>query len=377
MNDTFERIITLFRKAYLDTLTPGERQELDRFLKERHLQEVYDDLTRHELLKEALVEERLFPYQKALASFKRQTRRRHRRHRLYMASAAAVVLLLLAPVLFRTLLPGRVEPLAGNTIIPPGHGQASVRLASGEVITLSDRDLQVEEHGTRVTYEEGKIAYHSTRASAEPVMHELLVPPGGECRVILDDGTRVWVNADTKITYPVKFTGNERTILLEGEAYFEVTPDTRPFTVRARLGEITVLGTSFAIRAYPAEEMTATLVSGKILYTGRDTLALLPSEQVIASLSGEVTKRRVDIQEFTGWKEGLYVFNKRPLESIMTDLARWYNVTVSYRTPGLSRIAFSGYLKRYDNINSFLELLRETGEVDYTIRERHIVLLEK
>jgi ferric-dicitrate binding protein FerR (iron transport regulator) len=378
MIDKFERIITLFNKAYIDTITPDERQELEVFLANPRLREVYDEWIGHELLKEGLVMEKRFPYQKAFAAFKRQTRGRWLHRRRFYAVAASVAVVLLAASLYWFRSPGGEEagvPLAGAPVIVPGHSQARIRLASGELVTMSDQSLQVDEHGeTRITYEEGKVTYNSAQSSDELIFNELIVPVGGECTITFDDGTRAWVNADTKITYPVKFTGKERKIHVEGEAYFEVQAGAKPFIVHTGLGEITALGTAFAVRAYHEEEMMTTLVSGRVAYAGHGAMELAPGEQIVVSPSGEVVKREVDVHEYIGWKEGMYVFNKRALESIMTDLSRWYEFTVSYKRPELKRVPFSGHLKRYDDIHAFLELLRETGEVDYIIQDRYILL---
>ncbi|MDR1414390.1 MAG: DUF4974 domain-containing protein, partial [Odoribacteraceae bacterium] len=245
-------------------------------------------------------------------------------------------------------------------------------------VAVAERDVAVEERGdTRITYEEGKIRYSSGQSSGEPIFNELIVPVGGECDITFDDGTRAWVNADTRIVYPVKFVGGERRVQVEGEAYFEVQPGARPFVVQTRLGDITALGTTFAVKAYREEEVRATLLAGRIRYSGFCTVELSPEEQVVVSPSGDVVKNKVDVREHVAWKDALFIFNKRGLESIMTDLARWYEFTASYEDDALRRAPFSGYLKRYDNIDDFLELLRETGELDYTIRERHIVFFKR
>jgi ferric-dicitrate binding protein FerR (iron transport regulator) len=383
-NDMFDRTVTLLKKAYFETLSPGERLELERLLEDEHLREVHGELIRGELLREGILMDERFPYREAFAAFKRRVGWQQRRRRIIAivtAAAAVVALALLSPVAYRSLAPGERQAVAEEeAVITPGRARASVRLASGTVVEFSDRPRRIEEGATRVTYEDGKIVYRSGEQGGEaaaPAMNELLVPRGGECYIVFDDGTRAWVNADSRVTYPVKFTGTTRSIRVEGEVYLEVEPSDKPFVVQTRLGEVTALGTSFAVRSYgEEEEMTATLVSGKIVYTGFNTEELAPGERVTVSPSGNVTKEKVDVREHVGWKEGLFVFNKRSLESIMIDLARWYECTVEYLDPALKQVPFSGHLKRYDNINAFLELLRETGEMDYVIRDRHVILFK-
>jgi hypothetical protein len=372
MDYNVERTVALFKKAYFGTITPGERQELEELLRDDHLRAVYGEWIRHELLKEGIEMERLFPYGPAYLEFKRRV---GHRHRFRVPVAAAILLLLLTPLYLLWPEAAGELPEAETPVLAPGHSQATIRLASGDIIAVADHAVRVEEgDGTSITYEDGRITYHAAETTGEPLLNELHVPVGGESHIVFDDGTRAWVNADTRLIYPVKFSGKERTVRVEGEAYFEVEPGERPFVVHTSLGDVTALGTSFAVRAYPAEAMAATLVSGKIRYTGSATLDLLPAEQVVVTPDGEVARRAVDVREYTGWRDGLFIFNKRALEAIMADLSRWYAFTVSYESDSLRNIPFSGHLKRYDNVNTFLDLLDATGELRYTIQDKHITL---
>ncbi|MDR2414167.1 MAG: DUF4974 domain-containing protein [Odoribacteraceae bacterium] len=372
--DDFTRVITLFKNSYLGKLSTSEQEELERVLRDKRLKEVYDELIRHDLLHEGIELEAYFPWRPALAKFKRRSGL-WQRGRLVAASGVAACLVLGFSLYLLFAPTGNATPPREEAVIPPGHGQALVRLASGEVVALSDQPAEIAERGgTRLSYEKGKIAY-TPGQDGEMVENELIVPTGGECCISFEDGTMAWVNADTRLTYPVKFNSRERVVIVEGEVYLEVAPDSRPFIVRARLGEVIATGTSFAVRAYDDERLSATLVSGKIRYAGFDREEVLsPGEQVIALSSGEVTRARVDIREHVGWKDGLFIFNRKPLEEIMTDLSRWYACSVSYGDERLRKLPFSGHLKRYEHINAFLELLRKTGEVDYVIRENHVTL---
>ena len=380
MDNKLDRIAILFEKSYFGTITFEEQQELEGYLTNKYLQQVYTDLMNNNLIKAGFTIEESFSSQKAFLEFKRKIGVSRRHIPFYKRWAVAVAVLLLFPLAYGIIRLNKTTSDAGQTVksaslVFPGSKQAEIRLASGERVAVSDKQLQLEEQGgTQITYKDGKIEYKSEQSSPELVFNELIVPLGGECYLLLDDGTKVWVNADTKMTYPVKFIGKERRIRLEGEAYFDVKPDTKPFIVETGLGEVTVLGTTFAVRAYQQEDMMATLVSGKVRYTGTRTVEVHPGEQVVAVASGGVAKRVVDVQEYVGWKEGVYVFNKRDLESIMKDLVRWYDVEVVFAEPRLKKISFSGYLKRYDTINAFLGLLHETNEINYLIRDKQILL---
>lgn len=124
--------------------------------------------------------------------------------------------------------------------------------------------------------------------------------------------------------------------------------------------------------------MTATLVTGRVRYEGEgEKVTLAPGEQVRVSDGGKVEKRRVDVEEYVGWREGVYVFDKRPLADIMRDLERWYGVDIVFMTEELKGLPFTGYVERYDKIDTFLDLLRSTGELTYSVDDKRIYLMRK
>lgn len=174
--------------------------------------------------------------------------------------------------------------------------------------------------------------------------------------------------------FPVKFVGKERRVILAGEAFFDVSLGSKPFIVETALGEIRVHGTSFDVKAYPDEDMATTLVSGKVTYSGSRQVEIKPGERLVARVSGELEKNIVNTKEYTGWKDGLYVFNRKSLEQIAKDLERWYDISIVFESDQSRELLFTGHLKRYDTINVFLELLRETGEVNYKIQGNEITL---
>lgn len=370
--DEFTRIITLFKKSYTGTLSEDEARELEAALENERLRKVHDELLRHDLLREGVEMEALFPWRRALTDFQRRVG--WRRRRLIPVAAGVAMAMGLAGALYAAM--GWVwenREAVETEVIAPGSGRAMIRLGNGEVLALSNGAVQVEEAGgVQVAYEAGRIAYSGGKGETA-VENELMVPPGGECCIAFEDGTVAWVNSDSRVVYPVRFAGGERAIAVEGEVYLEVFPSTRPFIVRTRLGDVAATGTSFGVRVYGADELSATLVSGAIHYTGFDREEVLtPGERVVVTSTGAVTRELVDVREYTGWKDGLFIFHRKSLESIMEDLGRWYECTVSYDDERLRELPFSGHLKRYDHIQSFLELLRETGEVEYTVRGRHV-----
>ena len=196
--------------------------------------------------------------------------------------------------------------------------------------------------------------------------------------MLLDDGTRVWVNAESRVKYPVRFSEKERIVSVKGEAYFDVTKNAQPFIVETDFGKVKVLGTSFGVRVYADEAALTTLVSGKVKFTNNKgkSVELTPGEQAVASLEGTLTKRNVNLEEYVGWKDGWYIFKEKRLEEVMLTLSRWYGVTVFYQNPQVKDIRFSGNLKRYNSINTFLEVLAGSEDVKYKIDGNVVILYE-
>lgn len=228
-----------------------------------------------------------------------------------------------------------------------------------------------------IKYENGEISYETERVSTEIVYNELEVPRGGECIITLDDGTRVWVNAETRLKYPVTFVGENREVILEGEAFFDVVKNEKPFIVKTSFGDVRVLGTSFGINAYvDAPESYTTLVRGKVsVETGTsDPLVIQPGEQVVTSKDGKMIRQEVDVEEFVGWKDGMYVFREKHLGDIMKTLERWYNISVLFEEEELRGLLFTGNLKRYDDINVFFDALTRTGDIKYRVDGNHVIL---
>lgn len=381
MDKNLDKTVKLFQCAQLRQLTPEEQKELEELLSDSYLAEVYQDYSNSRNIANKLEEYKQYPTGEAYQEFcvlcgGHKSRRIYR----YIVGIAALLVLALGMVfLLYQRKESKVEIAARiKQTIAPGKPRAILRLMDGSMIQVGKDSVQIEEkNGARVQYANGKISYQATSGVVELAYNELIVPRAGECFISLEDGTRVWINSDSRLKYPVKFTGEERKVYLEGEAYFEVVKDAKPFIVNTTLGDIKVLGTSFNVKAYQEEDkMAATLVSGKICYAGVRTLLVNPGEQVTARADGSVNKQVVDVEEFVGWKDGVFVFKNQRLEDIMKDLARWYDVKVFYQQPGLKNIEFTGNLKRYDEVNVFMELLRSTNELNYSIDGNTIILYQ-
>lgn len=378
MEKDLHRVIELFRKSFSSSLSSEEKEELSDILHNNSLKGVYDQLQDKTFLADKFREFDEYGYQPAFDKLKKYHRRQVRSRLIAWGSSVAAVIMLIFMFIYggENTEPVR-EPIAAQQIIPPGNKSAVLKLADGRIVPIGEQALEiVETGGSVVKYEEGNLVYSSGGTSSEELYNELKVPIGGECHVSLDDGTEIWLNAGSELKYPVAFTGEVRKVFLAGEAFFSVKKDSRPFIVDMESGEVTVLGTSFGIRAYEGETDYTTLISGKVMFATKDNkkVILSPGEQAVVYASGALEKRIVDTEEYVGWKDGLFVFKDKTLLEIMSTLERWYGVKVVFRDESLKELRYTGNLERYDSINTFLQLLERLKEIQYKIEEHTIVL---
>ena len=326
-----------------------------------------------------------YDYRVAYGRFlqKKYQRRRKRRFLISMARVAAVALpFVMAVVLYvglnreeeQTLRPS----LASNIL--PGTSKAVLTLANGQMIPLGKEttDSTIITDGTQISASGSGITYADGGESEAVVYNKLDIPRGGEFCLTLSDGTRVWLNSETSIQYPVVFGTKERRVFIQGEAYFEVAKDAKkPFTVQFMSSSVTVLGTSFNIRAYPEEKQSqTTLAEGSVrIYSPGSSMLLKPGEQAeVKALSGEMVKKEVEVKTFTSWKDGRFVFEQEPLENIMRTLERWYDIRVIFRDEGAKRISLSGNLKRYGDFSQVLNMLQMTGDVRFELHGNDVYI---
>ena len=382
----------LVKKILLGEANEVERQEFQkRLIHCPDLQKVYEELQDSETLKTAFDEYQNYSSERAYLAFlekiesKKTKSRKSLLLRVAWYSAAAIVILAIGLTFFlsETKLPQEENEI----LIQPGTQQAQLTLSDGNTIDIHEKKVvDVVVDGVKVKYKEGVLTYQQTATTEQEIKeniektirsNELAIPRGGENTVVLADGTRVHLNAGSKLIYPAQFAGKRRMVILEGEAYFEVTKDEEhPFVVRTHLGEVTVLGTAFNVNAYrDASVCYTTLVHGKVSFSTPEdkTITLLPGEQAVISAS-ELSKRSVNVDEYVGWVNGVYSFDNRTLGEIMQTFERWYDIQVYYETPDLRDIAYSGSVERYRAINTFLDALELTGDIYYKINGKRILI---
>lgn len=272
-----------------------------------------------------------------------------RTHQLrYKWWAAAAILLLLATGAYLFFRQTDL-PASGNKIlsqqqditIQPGKEGTILTLADGSRIVLDSlgNGIVANQNGARVLLQNGQLVYGPGEKNVDgPVFNTMSTPNGRQFRVVLPDGTKVWLNAASSITYPTAFGDKERRVRITGEVYFEVTKDKmHPFRVESA-GQLTeVLGTSFNINAYSnAGEITTTLLEGSVRLQKENAMALLdPGQQVVINQSGAdkttgFRKINANIEQVMAWKNGLFNFRDQSLFEVMQQLERWYDIEVEY-----------------------------------------------
>lgn len=314
-------------------------------------------------------------------------RQHHRRFLLWTAGSAAIIFAIVY-IGFNNWRSGteHISPIIssiGSQEIKPGNSKAILTLSSGQQVTLEkDSAMNIVDDETSIQSRNGKIEYlTSISESGKKVNHhELYVPVGGEYFLQLNDGSKVWLNAGTRLKYPISFSKNERLVYLTGEAYFDIAKDAkRPFKVVCTNSEIAVLGTEFNICNYTGNSTSAiTLVQGSVTVKATESgkhLTLSPGEQaVLTHQTVHLDKRKVDTRLYCSWKDGTLFFDHTRLEEIMERLSRWYDVSINWKTPQLKNLTFSGEMKKYESLNEILELLQMTQNMKFEIKERTIIV---
>ena len=268
-----------------------------------------------------------------------------------------------------------------KSTIMPGTDKAVLTLESGEQVVL-EKGKEYDLSGRKSDGE--SLVYSDTKNVNSTVQYNYLtIPRGGEFFVRLSDGTKVWLNSDSKLKYPLSFAKGETRVveLLYGEAYFDVSPsehhDGAPFRVKNQIQQIEVLGTEFNVRAYQNEESSyTTLVEGSVAI-GNDIVnkVLKPGQQSkIGKRSELIEVYKVDVAQAIAWKNGYFMFKKESLDSMLKTLSRWYDLEITYENDERKNEVFSGFLKRSDNIVELLDNIQMTGDVDFEIKNKKIVV---
>lgn len=353
----------LLESWYL-TYEASDRPEIPRHVREEHLAQVWQSLPVHR-------QQRRIPW-------------------LRMTAAAALLLTLGASLYyyFQKTSPAKAgEQLAAKTTIVPGSNKAVLTLGNGEKISLTDagNGQIAKQAGITITKQaDGQLLYtiDAARPGDEITFNTIETPKGGQYQVALPDGSKVWLNAATALRFPTRFSATERTVYLDGEAYFEIAPLQlrsglkKPFIVSVNGQQVEVLGTHFNVMAYKDEQtVRTTLLEGAVKLTAPvGSILLKPGQQgYIAKERNAYSSAYVDVAMVTAWKDGLFKFDGIDMRTLMRQISRWYDVEVVYE-PGVKDDVVFGSISRKSDLTRLLHIL-ELGGVHFRLEGRKLIVM--
>ena len=283
--------------------------------------------------------------------------------------------------------------------IEPGGNKATLTLADGSKISLTDANsgkLANQQGVSIAKSQDGEIVYtldpvknkeRDKVSTSEKSFNTIATPRGGQYKVVLPDGSKVWLNAASSISYPVQFGIQKRRVVLNGEAYFEVAAvkdkkrggEKIPFIVASGNQEVEVLGTHFNINGYADEPLVrTTLLEGKVRVrrTGGASAVLAPGQQSqTSSRHQDIRVLQTDVKAEVAWKDDQFFFEDEPIESIMRQISRWYDVDVVYQDD-LNGKTVWGSVTRFSSVSKVLKIIELTGNVHFKIEGRTIIVMK-
>lgn len=373
-------------------LSLAQKRRLADLLKHEEYRGQFESIVRNDFLEDKYLGEENLELKSAIQNFlskeiSRTTKKPAKLLRFRRMVAAASVILFLAAVssllIFQKSNNNLIAARPAKQIpqdIPPGKTGAVLTLSDGSKIVLDSLQGSVGLQGhSQVINKNGLLSYSVKNSSSEVAYNTMSTPVGRQYQVILADGTKVWLNAASSITYPTSFPGSDRKVSITGEAYFEVVHDARkPFHVMINDVEVRVLGTHFNINAYENEDaIKATLIEGSVkVIKNNSDIFIIPGQQVVAVNGNNnvaLQKKQIDVDEVMAWKNSKFNFQDADIKSVMRQLERWYGVTASYEG-NITKEEFVGVISRNVNISQILTMLEKTGTVRCSIQGKNIIV---
>ncbi len=389
-----ERVAALILKKRANTLSPAELAELDLWVKARpENEQLYHQLMDDEQLRVKLVEQEQYPVDKHVQSVLGKIG--HKRTLVWymkrVAVAASVILMIGVVATIIITNNNSKKALQEATAINPGETGAQLTLEDGSVINLDSvqKDGLVAVQGdVQIIRKNGRLLYLD-KISGSPVTgyNTISTPLGKDYSFSLPDGSKVWLNAGSSIRFPTIFTGEQRRVAVTGEAYFEVVKASQapgftgkdkhmPFIVTGPKDEwfVQVLGTQFNINAYAGNNnIKTTLVEGSVQVNGMQKAAVIlkPGQQAYVQPGEEIAVSEVDTEDIIAWKNGRFSFQDESLESIMDQVARWYNVKVVYQQKINERYTVN--ISKQTPLADLLQFIEKSGGVSFEVKGTDII----
>lgn len=390
MNQSVQRISELITRQLEGTLSQSEKAELEEWIGQSAEKKILlDHLNDSQYVKEEL--EKFYAYQPDKGWEKIHSaltvipeRRNFLFKKSYRLAAAIVIGLLVGSAVWMLYFSSREEEqveqkphLIATDIAAPSAPKAMIVLQDGSRIALDSLKPGVLTAAANTNIQkktDGSVVYQSsTQIDTIPFFNTLINPRGSRTvQLTLSDGTRVWLNVDSEIKYPVSFSGQKRKVEVRGEVYFEVTADKQhPFEVTTGSTTVEVTGTHFNVNAYRDEElMRITLLEGAVQVSGKDQkVNLRPGEQ--AQIGSIIQlKKQVDTEAVMAWKKGLFSFQGTDIHTIMRQLSRWYDVDVHFEDT--IHESFYGDISRDNPVSKVLDMLETTGSIHFKTKDKTI-----
>lgn len=379
--DPLNEIVVLIEKEIRNKISKAEKARLDSWVGESEENKaVYDRLTNSKYLIKKLDIYQLFDHEEAHRTIMDRVKYNEKkvisfRSGRLLRYAATILLpfILGAGIIYYMIIQNEKTTMATiDEEIKPGGSQAVLVLSDGKQVKLDQRktvapidqgDVTASTHKNALSYK----LKNKGDVNKDQVYNELYTPKGGNYQLFLSDGTKVILNAESRLRYPVNFTDSTRTVFLSGEAFFDVTHAGKPFVVNTEELAVRVLGTTFNVTAYESESsIRTTLVKGKVqIDAPRGKVILNPSDQAIVSGNTEIQVEKVNTKYFTSWIDGKLDFNNMPLELVMQRLSRWYDFEYRFENESIPGYHFTATFDRDQPISEVLEMLSLTTNVNF------------
>jgi len=318
-----------------------------------------------------------------LSRLRDQHKMQAKQRSLWPRLTAVAAMLLIGIIIYNQTRPSKVitsQQYALKNDLHPGSRGAVLTLANGIKIDLEkmDKGHEVYQGKTSIAMTgDSSLVYNSGTSNTAISYNEVFTPYGKTYSVVLADGTRVWLNSGSSLKFPTGFTGNNRTVYLKGEAYFEVIHNKeKPFYVVTGEQVTEDLGTGFNINAYNDERfIETTLIEGSIKVTkGNISHRLRPGQHALTNAGNMFVVESANVDKVSAWRNGTFVFDGENIGTIMRQIARWYNVEVIYQTSTDNK-DFVATISRYSNISEVLEKLQSTGAIHFKIEGRSVFVM--